>query len=208
MEYNLKLTVKAIIRAEQLLRKVYGNFDYMNEEDITALLYCSALVGNGERMMLEEFKVILTHNESMQQAYRKFEKEFRILGQFTDSPAIDANSESPDSRPLSMADLAGSLILAGVSADYVLNEMELSDISFLVKAYEARKREDMEARRLWTFYGILPHVDSGKLKSPVDLIVFPWEREEMEKKAQEDIEKGKALFDEFMGGGYDYLVKG
>lgn len=211
MNYTIKLTAKAIIHAEQLLNKAYGNFDYLNEEDMTALLYCSALASNSERMTLEEFKNILNHNKGMQQAYRKFEKEFRILGQFTvhsSTGITDAGSDNPDNRPFSMADLAGSLILAGISADYVLNEMELSDIPFLIKAYEAKKREDMEAKRLWTFYEILPHVDGSKLKSPVDLIVFPWEREEIEMKAQEDIKKGKELFDEFMGSGYDYLVKG
>ena len=50
MRYNIRLTIKAIIRAEQMLGKPFTDFDYTDREELTRLLYCSVLANNKERM--------------------------------------------------------------------------------------------------------------------------------------------------------------
>lgn len=201
MEYNIRLTIQAIIRAEQLLGKPYGDIDYTKEEDVIALLYCCILANNEERITLEEFKEILSNENLSGSIIRTFEKETKILAQFTRNKESSGEGEATgETAKQYMSELAGVLIYSGVNIDYVLNKMQLSDILFLAKAYEMKKKEEMEKQRLWTFYAIIPHVDTKKLKSPSDLITFPWEESEAKKKAQEEIKKNERFFNDFMDG--------
>jgi hypothetical protein len=75
--------------------------------------------------------------------------------------------------------------------------MKLFEIGDYIKAIDEHKKEQMERDRLWTFYTILPHIDQKKLKKPQDLMPFPWEREQLEKDALEQLEKDKDMFNKF-----------
>ena len=64
--------------------------------------------------------------------------------------------------------------------------MELCDLPLYIKAYEKKRKEEMESGRMWTYLTILPHIDARKMKNGVkDLILFPWE--EAEREAEKEI---------------------
>ena len=77
--------------------------------------------------------------------------------------------------------------------------MELCDLPLYLEAYERERKEEMEGSRMWTYFTMLPHIDSRKMKNGArDLIIFPWEEEEMRKEAERAIREDAARFEEFM----------
>ena len=97
-----------------------------------------------------------------------------------------------------MGDLAALLITFGLDAHFVLYEMKLFEIGDYIKAIDEHKKEQMERDRMNTFHAILPHVDHKKIKKPQDIYPFPWELEQLEKDALEQLEKDKDMFNKFM----------
>jgi hypothetical protein len=62
--------------------------------------------------------------------------------------------------------------------------MQLDDIGLYVDHYNTTRQQQLQLDRLWCYYNILPHIGK-KLKSPKDLILFNWEKDESEKTAKE-----------------------
>lgn len=207
MKYNIKLTIKSIIRTEQMLNKPFMDIDYGNESELMTLLYCSILSNNNERFTFDEFKQITSNDKQYHAIIKEFEKESKIAAQFSNNVGSSKLEGSADKVKQFISDIAGTLIMSGISAEYVLNEIELTDLSFLIKAYESKQKEEMEKQRLWTFYTILPHVNSKKIKSPMDIHTFPWEKEERKKEAEKIAKDNEKEFREFMAGKYNNLIK-
>jgi len=194
MKFNISLNIKSIIRTEQFLKKPFGEIDYTDESDLKAMLYCVVLCNNNIQSTYEEF---LNLNEKLfAEMIKEFEKNSKILAQFQS----ESKSNNDNVKPSFLGDLAAMLILEGIDANYVLNEMQLSDLTMYIEAYERKKKEQMESSRLWTYFSILPHVDGKKLKSPVDLYPFPWELEGIEERAKEALTKGEDTLDKFLNG--------
>ena len=206
MKYNIKLNLKAIIRAEQLLQKPFNDIDYTNENDMAVLLYCTVLANNNVRFTMSEFKQIVLNEGQYKAVIAEFERESKILAQFSANRDVAEDSAGKPPSNQYLSDIVGMLIMEGVNAHYVLNEMELPDLPFLIKAYDAKKKESMESQRLWTFYNILPHINAKKIKSPCDLIIFPWEAEARRKEAEEEMKKYESEFNEFISGKYNHLI--
>ncbi len=57
------------------------------------------------------------------------------------------------------------------------------------KHYELQNHESWERARMIAFFAVTPHTKKGKIKSPSDLIKFPWENKP---KAHFDFEATKA----------------
>ena len=194
MKFNISLNIKSIIRTEQFLKKPFGEIDYTDESDLKAMLYCVVLCNNSVQFTYEEF---LNLNEKLfAEMIKEFEKNSKILAQFQS----ESKSNNDNVKPSFLGDLVAMLILEGIDADYALNEMQLSDLTMYIEAYERKKKEQMESSRLWTYFSILPHVDGKKLKSPVDLYPFPWELEGIEERAKEALTKGETTLDKFLNG--------
>lgn len=194
MKFNVKLNIKSIIRTEQFLKKPFGEIDYTNESDLKAMLYCVVLCNNSIQFTYEEFLNI--SDKLFAEMVKEFEKSSRILAQFQS----ESKGNNDNVKPSFLGDLASMLILEGVDANYVLNEMQLSDLSMYIEAYERKKKEQMESSRLWTYFSILPHIDGKKLKSPVDLYPFPWELEESKELSKETLSKNTDMLDKFLNG--------
>ena len=54
-----------------------------------------------------------------------------------------------------------------------------------VEYYNNQNKSKLEMDRLWTYYTMLPHINTKKIKSPKDLIKFNWEVDD--KKSIENI---------------------
>ena len=84
-----------------------------------------------------------------------------------------------------------------VDQSYILNDMQVWELSDILKAAEEAVKEEMEQKRFWAYLTVLPHIDNKKIKKPQDLITFPWEAEEFAREKQEQLEKDKEMFEKF-----------
>lgn len=201
MKYNIRLSIKSIIRAEQILSKPFTDIDYTNVEELTKLLYCTVLSNNPVLFTFEEFQAIAENEKQLSAMIKEIEKANLVLKQFsrgTTAQNVENAGESPYIK-----ELVGLLVMSGLDAHYVMNEMEISDIPIFVEAYEKKKREEMEASRLWTFLSIIPHIDTKKVKSPKDLMMFPWEEEEAQKAAEATLLRDKEIAERFFSGEFN-----
>lgn len=165
-----KLNIQAIRVAERLLKKPFGKFDLTNDREALTLMYGMVSANNEEMLTLKQFEKILEQKKTRQLILNLVQGEMSYLEQFNE----ESKSDSDDTY---MGDLAAVLITSGIDAHFVLYEMELFEVIDYIKALDVKKKEQMENDRFWTFWSILPHVNSKKLKSPQDLIKFPWEED-------------------------------
>lgn len=191
MKYNIRLSIKAIIRVEQILSKPFTDIDYTNVEELTKLLYCTVLANNPVLFTYEEFQSIVENEKQFATMIKEIEKVNNVLEQFTQS-GRSGSVEAVEGAQY-IKDLAGMLILSGLDAHYVMDEMDISDIPVFIEAYEKKKREEMEASRLWTFMSVAPHIDTKKIRSVEDFFLFPWEIEGKKKKAEAEMNANTEL---------------
>ena len=187
-----KLNLQAIRVAERLLKKPFGEFDLSDEETVLTLMYAMVSENNDEVMTFDQFKSILDMGKIGMKVQRAVSDEMAYIDQFKEEV-----SDKEEKAPY-MGDLAALLITFGLDAHFVLYEMKLFEMGDYLKAIDEHKKEQIERDRLWTFYTILPHVDQKKLKKPQDLMPFPWEKEEIEKEALEQLKKDEEMFNKFM----------
>ena len=165
-----KLNIQAIRVAERLLKKPFGKFDLSNDREALVLMYGMVSSNNEEVFTLEQFEKILEHKNIRKSILRSVEAEMDCLRQFSEG----VDGESDDTY---MSELAAFLITSGIDPHFVLYEMQLFEIIDYIKALDTKKKEKMENERFWTFWNILPHIDTKKLKKPKDLFRFSWEAE-------------------------------
>ena len=186
-----KLNIRAIVLAEKLLGKPFGKFDMSNEEDAMAVTYGMVAANNEETLTRAMFGKILENKKIRTELTRQVKREFDYIGQFgTDEPAEGETDTS-------ITDIAVMMIMAGIDANFVY-ELRTTDIADFLKGIDAKKKEQMESDRFWTYLKILPHVDGKKMKGPENLILFPWEAEQKKKQTDEEFERGKAIFEKFI----------
>ncbi|WP_270288936.1 hypothetical protein [Bacteroides thetaiotaomicron] len=202
---KIGLTIKSIIRWEQLRKKSFSLMDYANEEDVEALLYTTTICNNENTMYsFDIFRKTLSNQKLVREMVSKLETETAVLSQFQKKQE-KADIGSTDDSPGTIADIVSTLIMSGLDAQYALNEMELCDLPLYIEAYEKKRKEDMESARMWTYLTILPHIDARKMENGAkDLITFPWE--EAEKQAEKEIKETEIeRFELFMQKGKDLL---
>jgi hypothetical protein len=184
-----KLNLQAIRVAERLLKKPFGKFDLADEETVLTLMYAMVSENNEEVMTFDQFKSILDMGKIGIKVQRAVSDEMAYINQFKE--------EGEEGEAPYMGDLAALLITFGLDAHFVLYEMKLFEIGDYLKAIDEHKKEQMERDRMNTFYAILPHVDHKKIKKPQDIYPFPWEIEQLEKDALDQLEKDKDMFNKF-----------
>lgn len=92
------------------------------------------------------------------------ENRMSVLAQFQNKRA-GTDKINSDTTPGMIGNIVSTLIMSGLDATYALEEMELCDLPMYIEAYERKRKEEMEASRLWTFFTMLPHIDSKKMKT-------------------------------------------
>lgn len=201
LDMKVKLNIQSIIRWEQLRGKSFSLMDYSDKDDIDSLLYTTTICNNKDKMhTLEVFQHTLSNEKVTREMVMALEREMAFLSQFQkkkDVSGIDGGEDSPGM----IGELVSTLIMSGLDAHYVLEEMELCDLPLYIEAYEQKKKEQMESDRLWTYLNILPHVDSKKLANARDLYPFPWEEMEDVKEAERVLTEDAETFEIFMNNG-------
>lgn len=202
-----RLTIKAIIRWEQMTNKSFSLMDYTDREDIEALFYTIYLDEVKTEYTFEVFRQALEDERFMNAMFSDLGKIMGIAIQFQKQTApSDISNTEGDPNPVKVSEIISTLIMSGLDAGYVLNEMEFCDLPMYVEAYERQKKERMEESRMWTYLSMLPHIDAKKMKNGAkDLITFPWEEEEMLKESQRAIKEDADRFEEFMNLGKNFI---
>ena len=178
---NIKLNIKSIIKFEQFTNKSFNEIDYTNTDDLMKLLYCIVLSNNTESFTYDEFIELSNSKKISKEISDKFNKEIKIIELFASKEVKEETTEQTEKGTLYIKDIVALLIVnTGIYANYVMNEMNINDISLYMTAYNNKVKEQMESSRLWTYLSILPHIDSSKINSPSKLYVFPWETEQQE----------------------------
>lgn len=146
----------------------------------------------------EVFRQTLSNKKVAREMVFALEKEISALAQFQKKDK-ECKLDNQDTAPGRIGDIVATLIMSGLDANYALNEMELCDLPMFIESYERKRKEEMESSRLWTFFSMLPHIDSKKMKNGAkDLITFPWEEEEAKHEAERAIEEDSERFENFM----------
>lgn len=163
----MRLTIKSIIRWEQLSSKPFTDIDITSEKDIEMLIYCTSDMS----VPYETYKGIFESPKIVKKKISDLVSYMSVYAQFV--PKSDDKGENQYIR-----DIASSLIASGIDAHFVFDELELQDLPIITKAIEERKKEDMESKRLFTYLTILPHIDASKLPNGAkDILPFPWDEE-------------------------------
>lgn len=184
------LTIKSIIRWEQLMERSFSSIDFKKEEDIAAILYTSSNID----VTFEAFRIALSKGKFAIDMIKSFEKDAKIMAQYQKKTESENNSTSSET----IGSIISILIMSGLDAEYAMG-MRICDLPMFIDAYERMKKEKMEGDRLWTYLSILPHIDAKKLKNGAkDLVTFPWETEIQKQEAERSIKEDSAKFEEFM----------
>ena len=168
----MKLTVKAIIRWEQLNNKPFSLLDYGSEDDVISLFYACQL--DNSQKLLSEFKSELSEDK-IKELISDFEKNTSFSAQFQE-PIKKGKKNSEPTDPTFIKDTVALLVMSGLDVNYVLQDMEFCDLQMYLKAYDQKSRDRLTIERLWTFIQVSPYLNK-KIKSPQDLHPFSWEIE-------------------------------
>lgn len=158
---------------------------YDNEEDVMKLLYCIS----SPNATFETFKKLPAKH--IQKLLSDLEEEIKIMNQFP------KESDGKGDTETKITDIAYTLIFAGMSTEYVMDRMTITDLATAMQAYEEKRKEEMEASRLWTYLVMCPHIDSKKVKGPRDVVKFPWEDQTKPKPVSDEALK---VFNDFITG--------
>lgn len=192
------LTIKAIIRWEQMRGKSFSQMDYADKEDMESLLYVMYITGDKPGYTFEVFRQVIADERFMNAMSSDLGKIMEVVAQFQRKITTSDVGNSEGSLE-NIGKIVSTLIMAGLDAHYALNEMELCDLPLYLEAYERKRKEEMESSRMWTYFTMLPHIDARKMKNGArDLIIFPWEEEEARKEAERAIREDAARFEELM----------
>jgi hypothetical protein len=193
----MRLSIRAVIRWEQLNQKPFSSRNYGDENDIVSLFYVCKLPDEAG-MSLSEFKKNLTE-DSLKEMAKEFEKQTLIASQF--QPVSKKKIEkSKDSEPVYIKDLVSMLVMNGLDVHFALDEMEMYELSIFLHACEEKEKRKREFQRDGIFWMLRPHL-TKRVREPQDLYLFHWEIEEKKEKTKEETEKGMSVFEVFMNSG-------
>ena len=198
---KIKLCVEAIVRWEQMTHRSFRTMNFADEQDNSKLIYCSYIVGLDSPPSFKEFEILLSQKRFMRAFSRAMARYNQFLEQFVSRPQMELSGETESDEEITIGSVAARLIVqGGIDARFVMQDMMLEDIPMFVEALNDKIRREEESRRMWTYFNILPHIDSKKLTSPEKLVIFPWEAQKIEAEARRVAEESRAEFEAFMRG--------
>lgn len=182
-DYNIKITFKAIMMFE---RMVGHSFLKMGEEEMVKFIYCIFVTSNPINLTFNGFMYLWEDTKFAQWISNKVEDLMGYIKQFS-CGFKDKEESKVDAEPVPLTKAIDYLAANGIDYQYMVNEMQMWELDELLDAVQDKKKEEIELQRMWTYINISPLIDSKKVKNPQALIMFPWEKEQKNKKAEEDL---------------------
>lgn len=197
--FAIKMTIKSVIRWEQLNQKTFSDINYNDEAEIVSLFYvCSP---SREYTSFKEFRETLKVRE-IKRMIKDFQNQTAITAQFQTinqvTPKTAKEEQTPQSK-IFIKDVVATLIMHGLDASFALNEMDLCDLPLFQNAMDKKTKDQLTTQRLWTFLQLSPHLEKGT--KPEDIQSFAWEEIEDEILSKEEIEQSKEEYVSFLNRG-------
>lgn len=168
------ITVRDLLRYERLL----GRSIFADEPDGATLIYCTTPEAYTRYTLEEWSRTTLGASAFMAREARELARELAALQQYSGLETRDENSEVREERAevRTLTDVVTELLTEGVvPADYLLERAELWELTIYIDATQRKRQQRLERERLWSYMGLLPHIDSKQIKRPEDLIPFSWD---------------------------------
>ena len=210
--YKMRLTVRAIIYYEQLTGKSFLTFGTpgTTDDDALALLYACFITSNNVTATLSTFKVLYGDEKFQKWINNAFAEAMEFYRQFNVDTIDDSDTDKEnntgadvdkeDVKKATITNIAAYLIATNhMSAEYVMNEMQLFEIKAYMKAIDTAEKQRLIEERLWCYLTIAPHIDTKRIKSPQKLLPFDWEATEIKKRELEDLRAQKENIKRIVG---------
>lgn len=168
------ITVRDLLRYERLL----GRSIFAEEPDGATLIYCTTPEAYTRYTLQEWSRTTLGASAFMAKEAKELARELASLQQYSRVEARDEGEEARDEKAevRTLTDVVTELLTESVvPADYLLERAELWELTIYIEATQRKRQQRLERERLWTYMGLLPHIDSKQIKSPEDLIPFAWD---------------------------------
>lgn len=182
-KYIMNFNLNSIIKWELLNNKSFNKIDLSSEDDLISLIYCILICSNDIKYTFEVFKMVFKDKPLLiTPLIVQFKKEYEFIDQFkikSDETVEEKSDEKSENKETDVfiRELAAILIINGrMNSDFVLNKMNINDILLYVTQINSKEHSNIELDRLWTYFNILPHIDSKSLDNPKKLIEFDWEK--------------------------------
>ena len=202
---NIVLNLKSIVAFEIMTKKSFKKIDF-NSEDVMKLLYCIVLKNNNEIFSYNDFLEIIKSEKILKEITDKFNKQLKLVEQFNSVVENEIKEEKEveeKKEELFIKDIVSILIInAGIDANYIMNEVSLFELDFLLKTYNDKIKFELEQKRLWTYLSMLPHVADKSFNSPTKLFQFEWDVEEIE--PEKNFEFSTEEMEKMMSYEYDF----
>ena len=196
-DFEIKLNMKTIMLFEEMADKSFYSID---NDDFVLLIYCSLVINNNQKIPLQRFITIFQNEKIAKTLIRKCQEELDFMTNLTKINKVeDKNNESKE-VPDKLTNIINMLVLQyGLDINYVMNDMRMWELPALIKAMEEKTKADLVQERFWTYLSICPHIDNKKVKSPEDLIPFPWEKEEKKIRVNKELENNRFAIKNMIG---------
>ena len=200
-DYKMRLTVRACVYYEQLTGSSFLTFGGpgTTDDDALALLYACFITSNNVTATLSTFKILYNDEKFQKWINNAFGEAMAMHQQFSisrDDETVDegaeAGGDNEDLKKATITNIAAYLIATNhMSAEYVMNQMQLFEIKAYMKAIDTAEKQRLIEERLWCYLTIAPHVDTKRIKSPQKLLPFDWEESEIKKRELEELRAQK-----------------
>lgn len=168
------ITVRDLLRYERLL----GRSIFADEPDGATLIYCTTPEAYTRYTLQEWSRTTLGASAFMAKEAKELARELSALQQYSKVEARDERLEVREEQVevRTLTDVVTELLTESVvPADYLLERAELWELSIYIDATQRKRQQRLERERLWSYMGLLPHIDSKQIKRPEDLIPFSWD---------------------------------
>lgn len=168
------ITVRDLLRYERLL----GRSIFANEPDGATLIYCTTPEAYTRYTLEEWSRTTLGASAFMAKEAKELARELASLQQYSKVEARDERLEVREEKAevRTLTDVVTELLTESVvPADYLLERAELWELTIYIDATQRKRQQRLERERLWTYMGLLPHIDSKQIKRPEDLLPFAWD---------------------------------
>ena len=170
------ITVRDLLRYERLL----GRSIFADEPDGATLIYCTTPEAYTRYTLQEWSRTTLGASAFMAKEAKELARELASLQQYSKVEAREESLEvrDEDAEVRTLTDIVTELLTESVvPADYLLERAELWELTIYIEATQRKRQQRLERERLWSYMGLLPHIDSKQIKRPEDLIPFSWDAE-------------------------------
>lgn len=170
------ITVRDLLRYERLL----GRSIFADEPDGATLIYCTTPEAYTRYTLEEWSRTTLGASAFMAKEAKELARELASLQQYSNVDARDEREEVRDERSevRTLTDVVTELLTESVvPADYLLERAELWELTIYIDATQRKRQQRLERERLWSYMGLLPHIDTKKIKRPEELLPFSWDEE-------------------------------